>query len=105
MRTGLARSIYGALSGSLAAACMTVIRMSARRRGVIEKTVPQAVEESLARRTGLGHGAHPVLHHLMDQAMHIAYGATLGVGYAAVARPRGRRPNVVARGLACGAAT
>jgi hypothetical protein len=105
MKKGLVHSIQGALSGSLAAACMTVIRMSARRRGIIEKTVPQAVEELLARRTGLGRGAHPVLHHLVDQAMHIAYGATLGVAYAAVARPRRRSRNVVARGLAYGAAT
>jgi len=94
------RIIYGALSGSLAAACMTVIRMAARRRGVIEKTVPQAAEEWLADRTGLGRNAHPVVHHLADQAMHIGYGAALGAGYALMAR--GRQKNVGARGLAYG---
>jgi len=99
----LVRVIYGALSGSIAAACMTVIRMAARRRGVIEKTVPQAAEEWLADRSGLGRGAHPVLHHLADQAMHVGYGAALGAGYALATR--GGTRNVVARGLAYGIAT
>ena len=95
--------IYGAMSGSLAAACMTVIRMAARRGGVIEKTIPQVVEESLAHRAGLGRSAHPVLHHLADQALHLGYGATLGVGYALTT---GRRaPRAVARGLTYGVVT
>ena len=38
------RIVYGALAGALGAACMTVLRMAARRRGVIEKTVAQAAE-------------------------------------------------------------
>jgi hypothetical protein len=96
----LARIIYGALSGALSAACMTVIRMGARRRGIIEKTVPQAAEEWLADRSGWGRNAHPVLHHLTDQAMHVLYGATLGVGYAIAARGRSRR--VAAPGVAYG---
>ena len=94
------RIIYGAVSGSLAAACMTLIRMAARRRGIIEKTVPQAAEEWLAQRAGLGRSAHPVLHHLTDQVMHIGYGAVLGAGYALAARGRAR--SVVAPGLAYG---
>jgi hypothetical protein len=103
MSKRLVQLIYGAMAGSLAAACMTVIRMAARRRGMIEKTIPQAVEESLAHRTGWGRGAHPLLHHLTDQAMHIGYGATLGVGYALTTR--GRSPRTVARGLAYGVVT
>ena len=98
-----ARIIYGALAGSLAAACMTVIRMAARRRGIIEKTVPQAAEEWLSERSGLGRDAHPVLHHLTDQALHLGYGATLGVAYAMATRGRSR--NVVARGAVYGLAT
>ena len=35
------RIIYGTLSGAIGAACMTVIRMAARRRGLIDKTVSQ----------------------------------------------------------------
>lgn len=103
MSRSLVRIIYGAISGSLAAACMTVIRMAARRRGMIEKTVPQAAEEWLSRRSGLGQEAHPVLHHLADQVLHIGYGAALGAGYAIAARERARRP--IARGLAFGVAT
>ena len=103
MSKSLVRIIYGALSGSLAAACMTVIRMTARRRGVIEKTVPQAAEEWLSQRSGLGRDAHPVLHHLADQALHLGYGAALGVGYAIASRDRSR--HAVAGGLAYGVAT
>jgi hypothetical protein len=95
-----ARIIYGALAGSLAAACMTVIRMAARRRGIIEKTVPQVAEEWLAHRSGLGRNAHPVLHHLIDQAMHLGYGATLGGAYAMATHGRSR--NVAARGIVYG---
>jgi hypothetical protein len=98
-----ARIVYGALAGSLGAACMTVIRMAARRRGIIEKTVPQAAEEWLAHRIGLGGNAHPVLHHLTDQALHLGYGATLGVAYAMATRGRSR--NLVARGVVYGVAT
>ena len=97
------RIVYGAIAGSLAAACMTVIRMTARRRGMIEKTVPQAAEEWLAHRSGLGRNAHPVLHHLTDQVLHIGYGAALGVGYAMAARRPAR--NLVARGIGYGLAT
>jgi hypothetical protein len=103
MPKSLVRIIYGALSGSLAAACMTVIRMTARRRGIIEKTVPQVAEEWLSHRSGIGRGAHPVLHHLADQALHLGYGAALGVGYAIA--PRARSRHAIAHGLAYGAAT
>jgi hypothetical protein len=95
----LIRMIYGALAGSLGAACMTVIRMAARRRGIIEKTIPQAAEEWLADRIGVGHGAHPVVHHLVDQGMHLAYGAALGTGYA-LATGRRSSHHVVGPGLA-----
>jgi hypothetical protein len=97
------RLIHGALAGGLAAACMTVIRMTARRRGVIEKTVPQAAEEWLAHRAGIGRSAHPVVHHLADQALHLGYGATLGAAYALATRGRSR--HVAARGLAFGVGT
>ena len=99
----IVRLVYGALSGSIAAACMTVIRSAARRGGVIEKTVPQAVEETLAHRAGLGRKAHQVVHHLVDQAMHTGYGATLGVGYALMTGGRSR--GFAARGLGYGVAT
>jgi hypothetical protein len=103
MSRSLVRMAYGALSGSLAAACMTVIRMTARRHGVIEKTVPQAAEEWLSHHSGLGRNAHPFFHHLADQALHLGYGAALGVGYAIANRARSR--HAIARGLAYGVAT
>jgi hypothetical protein len=103
MSKGLVRIIYGALSGSLAAACMTVMRMAARRHGIIDKTVPQAAEEWLADRTGMGRDAHPVVHHLADQGMHLMYGAALGVGYAVATGKRTR--HTLARGLSYGLAT
>ena len=98
-----ARVVYGALAGSIASAVMTVIRMTARRHGLIEKTVPQAVEERLAARAGLGGGAHPALHHVVDHIMHVGYGAALGIAYGL--RTRGRTRGVVARGLGYGVAT
>jgi len=99
----LARAGYGALAGVVAAACMTVIRTAARRRGVIEKTVPQAVEEWLSARTGLGAGSHPGAHHLLDQILHFGYGAVLGACYGLTARGRSRA--VLARGGGFGLAT
>jgi hypothetical protein len=99
----LTRAGYGALAGMLAAACMTVIRTAARRRGVIEKTVPQAVEEWLSARTGLGAGSHPAVHHLADQALHFGYGAALGSLYGLTVG--GRTRTLLARGAGYGVAT
>jgi hypothetical protein len=82
---------------------MTVIRMAARRRGIIEKTVPQAAEEWLVQRSGVGRNAHPVLHHLTDHVMHIGYGATLGALYALAIRRPAR--SLATRGIVYGLAT
>jgi putative membrane protein len=97
------RAIYGGLAGALGAACMTVIRMTARRRGVIEKTVPQAAEEWLAVRSGLSATRHPAPHHLLDQLMHAGYGAALGAAYGLTVG--GRTPHAAARGVGFGLAT
>jgi hypothetical protein len=77
----LHRVLRGAIAGAIGAACMTVIRMGARRRGIIEKTIPQAVEEWAAARLPGADRAPPVLHHLADQLMHVGYGAVLGAFY------------------------
>ena len=98
-----ARAGYGAMAGMVAAACMTVIRMAARRRGTIEKTVPQAVEEWLASRVGAGTNTHPAIHHLTDQAIHFGYGAVLGSFYGLTVR--GRTRTALGRGAAYGMAT
>jgi hypothetical protein len=99
----LARAGYGAMAGVLAAASMTIIRMAARRRGIIEKTVPQTVEEWLASRAGVGAGAPPALHHLTDQVLHFGYGAFLGSFYGLSVR--GRTRTTLVRGAGYGMAT
>jgi hypothetical protein len=96
MDGALAGAALGAVGGVIGAACMTVIRLIARRAGVIDKMVSQAAEELTAAR---GRGLvprHPVAHHIADQAMHLAYGAAQGAVYGAafarssrVAVPRG----------------
>jgi len=84
------RVLFGAIAGALGAACMTVIRMTARRRGIIEKTVPQAVEEWLVARLPGAEKAPPVVHHVADELMHLGYGAALGGIYGLTVRRRTR---------------
>jgi uncharacterized membrane protein YagU involved in acid resistance len=83
--------VRGALSGAIGAACMTPLRLAARRRGVIDKTVSQAAEEWLANRTTAGAAADPALHDLADQVLHAGYGALLGAVYALAASQSPRR--------------
>jgi len=97
MSGGARRIIYGTLSGAIGAACMTVIRLAARRRGLIDKTVSQTAEEWLAVRMKLPAPHDRTLHHLFDQLLHTGYGASLGVLYS-WARDR-RRPAVHAGAL------
>ncbi len=98
-----ARGIYGAIGGVMGAACMTLIRMAARRQGIIQKTVPQAVEEWMAYKTGRGVARHPVLHHVADQLLHLAYGAAMAVPYGLTVRRRS--PTMAMRGLGLGMTT
>lgn len=93
--------VHGALGGATGAACMTPLRLAARRLGIVEEMTPQAVEESLAARLGLGRGARPELHHTADQLLHLAFGAALGTAYA-LATERSRRSSV-GRGVVFGA--
>jgi hypothetical protein len=94
------RIVYGALGGMVGAACMTAVRLAARRRGVIDKTVSQTAEEWLSSRASVEMPREPALHHALDQAMHFGYGATLGAVYAAAGGSRVGRA-----GLAFGVAT
>lgn len=96
------RLLYGALAGAMGAACMTVIRSAARRRGVIEKTVPQAAEEWLAARAA-SRGGPPAAHHVADTVLHLGYGATLGACFGALVG--GRSGSLVKRGAGFGIAT
>ncbi|MES1210204.1 MAG: DUF6789 family protein [Pseudomonadota bacterium] len=96
------RLVYGALGGMIGAACMTAVRLAARRRGLIDKTVSQTAEEWLAARANVPVPHEPALHHALDQALHFGYGGTLGLAYALAA---GRHPDGRGRGLAFGVAT
>jgi uncharacterized membrane protein YagU involved in acid resistance len=91
---------YGAMAGAIGAACMTPLRLTARRLGLVEKMTPQAIEESLAARLGLGHRASAEAHHVMDQLLHLGFGAVLGIAYALTHRRR--RRSVASRGALFG---
>lgn len=84
MNSLLRQTIHGALGGATGAACMTVFRMLARRAGLIDDMVPQAVETWLKRRDILPLPSLPrqrAAHHLVDQLLHLGYGASLGALY------------------------
>jgi len=92
MRDGARRAVYAALGGALGAAGMTIMRLGARRRGIIHKTVSQAAEEWLAQRARPWMPDEPAVHHLLEQVLHVGYGATLGLVFGLIAR---RRPGSV----------
>jgi hypothetical protein len=83
--------VYGALGAFAAAGCMTAVRAVARRVGVIEKPVPQAVEEWLAERTGVDPGSSSVVHHVGEHLLHAGYSAGWGAA-AGVLLAGGRGP-------------
>jgi hypothetical protein len=105
-RTGLGPSraaAGGALGGAIAANTMTVVRMAARRRGLVQKTVPQVMEEWLLRRLGVDLPGGPLAHHALDQVLHVGFGSVLGALDGLLFR--WQRPSTVPRGLALGVAT
>jgi hypothetical protein len=99
----MTRTVYGALAGVIGAACMTPVRLMARRRGVIDKTISQTAEEWLMAHANAARARGPAFHHALDQAMHLGYGAALGIAYALTLGRRRRRG--MARGLAFGLGT
>jgi putative membrane protein len=103
MAKSLGRDVfYGALAGTIGAACMTPLRLGARRFGLVDKMVPQAIEEALAARAGIDKATPKELHHAADQLLHLGFGATLGTVYALVTRRR--RTSALKRGLVFGTA-
>jgi hypothetical protein len=98
--------VYGSLAGAVGAACMTPLRVGARRAGLIDKTVPQVMEETLAHRLGVGTWTAPEQHHVADHLLHLLYGTVQGVIYrlATGQALRSRRPGgIVRRGTLFGA--
>jgi hypothetical protein len=88
----LSDAMQGGVAGVIAASCMTVVRMAAHRAGLIDRMVPQAVQEGIERRAG----ARPSRggSRIAEQTLHLGYGAAFGAVYGAfVDRPR-RAPRV-----------
>lgn len=79
---------YGAFSAIIGASCMTVVRSAARRLGLIEKMVPQVIEERLVSGTRLPERGAARFDRLGDQLLHLAYGAALGGAYGLALRRR-----------------
>jgi hypothetical protein len=100
MHDAIRRSVYGAVAGAIGAACMTPLRLLARRHGLIDKTVSQTAEEWLASRTSAGRVRDPAFHHALDQLLHVGYGAMLGIAYAHVGGKRAGRGGGHAFGIA-----
>lgn len=84
----LDRMVLGSLGGLVGSGCMTFLRSAAQHAGVIERAVPQAVEESLAGEGVLPRPPDPVVHHVVDQLLHLGYGLAWGGAFGLV--PRGR---------------
>ena len=105
-RSRLGAALLGGLGGIVGAACMTPLRILSRRAGLIDRTVPQAIESTLAHRLGGQGRTSPVVHHVIDHLLHFGYGAVLGVGYGAVTGERRRRwSGIVTHGVTYGTAT
>ena len=102
MRSALQRAGHGAVAGTMGAACMTVLRMAAHRAGLIEKQVPQVVEEWMVQRSGHAPPGGPAGHQVASQLVHLGYGAAWAAAFALGARGRTRAP--LLRGALFGAA-
>jgi hypothetical protein len=81
MRSLTRTAIYGAMGGLYGAAAMTVIRLAARRGGLVQKMVPQAMAEWLTHRLRVEPPGGPTGHHLLDQSLHLGYGMAWGAAY------------------------
>ncbi|HET9489204.1 MAG TPA: DUF1440 domain-containing protein [Methylomirabilota bacterium] len=79
-------AVYGALGGLNGAGCMSVLRLAARRAGLIERMAPQVVEDWAISRTGLEPPGGAAGRHVADHILHLVVGVLAGAGYGAVAR-------------------
>jgi hypothetical protein len=74
--------VYGAVAGINAAACMSGLRLAARRAGLIEAMPPQVLREAASRRTKTP--AAYVSPQLADHALHLTVGLVGGGIYGAL---------------------
>lgn len=78
-RPGFATAILaGAVGGFYGAAAMSVMRLGLHRMGLIDKMVPQVVEEWMSDRLNTDPPGGQAGRHVTDQVLHLAYGASLG---------------------------
>jgi hypothetical protein len=78
-KPGLATAaLAGAVGGLYGAAAMSVLRLALHRAGVIDKMVPQVVEEWISDRLNTDPPGGQAGHHVADQLLHLGYGASLG---------------------------
>ena len=101
MKPMVRRIIHGAVGGTIGAACMTAVRMLARRARIIDQMVPQAVETWTEHHlVGPAHRTPSALHHAADQMMHLGYGLTFGAVYgASLGRRRATSGKVLGYGV------
>lgn len=91
---GPAAALHGALGGIYGA--MSILRLAARRAGVVDKMVLQVVEEWTLDRTGMESSpASKTAHHVLDLtslAAHLAYGLAVQLLTEEPPRQPDRRP-------------
>ena len=88
--------VEGALAGTYGAAAMTILRMAARRMGLIDRPVPHAIVDSLVGRSRK-HRDAARRQVLLSEWLHLGYGAAWGALYGMLSGDSNRW---VRRGLA-----
>ena len=87
MNPKLESIVHGAIAGVVAAGSMTVLRMMARRAGLIDTMMPQAVEQWARARSGV-EADNPAAYSVADQLLHLGYGLAWGAAYGATLAER-----------------
>ena len=90
----------GLAAGLSGASAMSMLRLAAHRAGLMDKTTPQMVEQTLAGKLGLDPGGTPG-HQAVAELLHFGLGGMLGAVFAGAA---GTRTAGVAAGALFGAA-
>ena len=104
-RPGVATAVLaGAVGGLYGAAAMSVLRLALHRAGLIDKMVPQVVEEWISDRLNTDPPGGQAGHHVADQLLHLGYGASLGALAGPMLSGRERRGGLW-RGTAFGLAS
>ncbi len=84
--------LLGAIGGAYGAGAMSVFRLAMYRAGVIDKMVPQVMQEWIRERSGAeAPEGSPTSHHIVDQVLHLGYGVALGAMCGPVLARRGRK--------------